>query len=114
MTVYKYCDVRGVDILNMLRIKVTQPEEFNDPFEFMPRIVGELSEAQAEEMFADEEFVRRQFEVLESRGGSFPGGYGVFRELFAQPSISSSDLRHVRVERADLDDTHFALVFRPA
>jgi hypothetical protein len=89
MIVYKYCDQRGVDILKMLRIKVTQPEEFNDPFEFTPRIVGELSEAQAEEMFADEEFVRAQFEILEARGGTLPGGYDAFREIFAQPFCRS-------------------------
>ena len=87
MTIYKYCDDRGVDILKNLLIKVTQPEEFNDPFEFTPRIVGELSEAQAEEMFVDEEFVRWQFEVLEVRGGSFPGGYDAFRKTFVQPFL---------------------------
>ena len=85
MTVYKYCDRRGVDILNMLRLKVTRPEEFNDPFEFTAAIVGELSEAQAEELFADEKFVRWQLDILEERGGSFPGGYDAFRKILADP-----------------------------
>jgi Protein of unknown function (DUF2971) len=85
MIAYKYCDERGVDVLKNLRIKITRPEEFNDPFEFSPRIVGELSEAQAEEMFADEEFVRQQFKILEDRGGNFAGGYDAFRKIFAQP-----------------------------
>jgi hypothetical protein len=85
MTIYKYCGARGVDILKHLRIKVTQPEEFNDPFEFTPRIIGELSEAQAGEMFADEEFVRQQLEIMERRGEKFPGGCEAFREFLACP-----------------------------
>jgi hypothetical protein len=35
---YKYCDTRGIDILQSLRLKVTPPIEFNDPFEFMPKL----------------------------------------------------------------------------
>jgi hypothetical protein len=86
MMVYKYCDHRGVDILQMLRIKVTQPDDFNDPFEFTPKIVGELTQAQAEELFADEKFVRQQLEIMEARGACFPGGYDAFRKIFAEPA----------------------------
>src|SRR5947209_7189839 len=35
---FKYCDQRGIDILQSLRLKVTPPIEFNDPFEFIPRV----------------------------------------------------------------------------
>jgi hypothetical protein len=35
---FKYCDQRGIDILQSLRLKVTPPIEFNDPFEFMPKV----------------------------------------------------------------------------
>lgn len=35
---FKYCDQRGIDILQSLRLKVTPSIEFNDPFEFMPRV----------------------------------------------------------------------------
>jgi len=35
---YKYCDTRGIDILQSLLLKVTPPIEFNDPFEFMPKL----------------------------------------------------------------------------
>jgi hypothetical protein len=35
---YKYCDPTGVDILNSLRLKVTPPNQCNDPFEFTPKL----------------------------------------------------------------------------
>jgi hypothetical protein len=35
---YKYCDGRGVDILRNLRLRVTQFDRFNDPFEITPRM----------------------------------------------------------------------------
>jgi hypothetical protein len=35
---FKYCDQRGIDILQSLRLKVTPPIRFNDPFEFMPKV----------------------------------------------------------------------------
>ena len=37
-TVFKYCDARGVEILTNLELKVTPPNQFNDPFEFMANI----------------------------------------------------------------------------
>jgi hypothetical protein len=37
-TVFKYCDARGLKILTDLEVKVTPPNEFNDPFEFMANI----------------------------------------------------------------------------
>lgn len=35
---FKYCDQRGIDILQSLRLAVTPPIRFNDPFEFMPKV----------------------------------------------------------------------------
>ena len=35
---FKYCDPRGVEILKHLKLKITPPIEFNDPFEFMPKV----------------------------------------------------------------------------
>src|ERR1700731_517510 len=92
--VYKYCDQRGVNILTNLRIKVSRPEDFNDPFEFTPKISGELSEAQTEALFADEDFVRWQLEIMELRGGKFPGGYDAFRKFFELASNRKELARH--------------------
>jgi hypothetical protein len=44
---YKYSNPLGVDILRNLRLKVTPPNEFNDPFELAPRMEPELSREQA-------------------------------------------------------------------
>ena len=34
---YKYCDLaRGLSILHKSRIRLTQPSDFNDPFELHP------------------------------------------------------------------------------
>ena len=38
-TIYKYCGVHGIKILKNLELKVTPPDQFNDPFEFTPRII---------------------------------------------------------------------------
>jgi Protein of unknown function (DUF2971) len=35
---FKYCDARGIDILQSLRLKVSPPNQFNDPFEFLPKV----------------------------------------------------------------------------
>jgi hypothetical protein len=44
---YKYCTPTGVDVLRNLRIKVTPPNQFNDPFELAPRMEQEMSREQA-------------------------------------------------------------------
>lgn len=40
---FKYCDAQGLDILQSLRLKVTPPNQFNDPFEFMPKVEFRIS-----------------------------------------------------------------------
>jgi hypothetical protein len=37
--VYKYCNTHGVDILQNLELKITPPNQFNDPFELTPHII---------------------------------------------------------------------------
>jgi len=38
-TVYKYCDSRGLDIIQNLELKITPANQFNDPFEFTPYVI---------------------------------------------------------------------------
>lgn len=38
-TVYKYCGEYGLKVLSDLELKITPPNEFNDPFEFTPKYV---------------------------------------------------------------------------
>lgn len=37
MILYKYCDERGIDLLKNARIKISDPSNINDPFEFLPQ-----------------------------------------------------------------------------
>jgi hypothetical protein len=41
MKLYRYFDKNGIDVLRNLRLKVSDPTKFNDPFEFLPGIIGE-------------------------------------------------------------------------
>jgi hypothetical protein len=55
LLVYKYCSWDSATrILNDLRLKVTPPAEFNDPFEFMPRMEHQLSQAAFEDLILGE------------------------------------------------------------
>jgi len=38
-TVFKFCRKHGLEILTNLELKVTPPNQFNDPFEFAPKMV---------------------------------------------------------------------------
>ena len=38
-TVYKFCRKYGLEVLSNLELKVTPPNQFNDPFEFTPKMV---------------------------------------------------------------------------
>jgi hypothetical protein len=44
MKLFYYCGVGGLKILENLEIKITSPNEFNDPFEFYPSPTGEQLE----------------------------------------------------------------------
>jgi hypothetical protein len=45
---FKYCNETGVLILKNLQLKVTPPNEFNDPFEFSPVVRNPNPKAHAE------------------------------------------------------------------
>lgn len=63
-SLFKYCDARGLDILQSLRLKVTPPKEFNDPFEFMPKVEFRISPAAIRKGMVSDKLLRdvwRQF-----------------------------------------------------
>lgn len=70
--IYKYCDRWGVDILRRLQLKVTPPNEFNDPFEFSPKSVGKLSLKAAKEQVTDHETMMLMFTQLGIPQTEFP------------------------------------------
>jgi hypothetical protein len=44
MILYKYCDEKGIDLLQNTRIKIANLAEINDPFEFLPQMDDEFDE----------------------------------------------------------------------
>ncbi len=49
MILYKYLRPARVDVLKHRRIRFTQPGDFNDPFEFRPKIRELASDAKLQE-----------------------------------------------------------------
>jgi hypothetical protein len=43
MKLCRYFDENGLDVLQNLRLKVSDPSKFNDPFEFLPSITGSIN-----------------------------------------------------------------------
>ncbi|HEV3385516.1 MAG TPA: DUF2971 domain-containing protein [Gemmata sp.] len=54
---WKYCATSALPMLINLQIKVTRPNEFNDPFEFTPAFYGTLTTADLERFYTDPEWV---------------------------------------------------------
>ena len=55
---WKYCGPQGLPLLETLLLKVTRPNEFNDPFELAPGVVGQVTVADLEKLYADPAWVR--------------------------------------------------------
>src|SRR6266436_3032130 len=81
---YKYCDHRGIDVLDRLRLKVTPPNRFNDPFEFTPQM-QELSSETALRYVLDEDAMREIYPKL-MQGGQFSGSFAAFRHEIGRRS----------------------------
>jgi len=69
-TVYKYCSGRGAAILENLEIKITPPNEFNDPFEFTPRMITSDPVRRAEGILNNEGHIGRLYNLLKSEKGT--------------------------------------------
>jgi hypothetical protein len=89
MILYKYCSPRGVDILESLRIKVTPPIEFNDPFEFTPQIVGTIPLQHIERMLTDPAFLSHAYPV-HMAAGTFSGSKTEFDHYMREQKTSQS------------------------
>lgn len=74
---FKYCDPRGLDIVQSLRLKVTPPDQFNDPFEFMPKVEFRVSPAAIRKGLVADKLLRRLWRDLypEMEFGTFRGLY---------------------------------------
>ncbi len=75
---FKYCDYRGLDILRNLRLKVTPPLYFNDPFEFTPYVVSTKPERKIDWLFGNEEEVEKMY--LKQLASGYIGDRQKFRK----------------------------------
>ncbi len=61
---YKYCTPSGIDILRNSRLKITPPNQFNDPFELAPRMQEELTREQALEVLTEPRILNATYQHL--------------------------------------------------
>jgi Protein of unknown function (DUF2971) len=61
-SLFKYCGARGVDILQSLRLKVSPPNQFNDPFEFLPKVDFCIDETAMKRVMTDRDLLRSEWE----------------------------------------------------
>ena len=92
---YKYLDHHGLDAIANLELKVTPPNEFNDPFEFIPRFVAET-----------EGDWQAFYQNSKKQSGFPPIGYDEFRRTY---SISRS-VATVRTKFQNLSSKLFAVL----
>jgi hypothetical protein len=54
---WKYCGVKATPILSSMEIKLTRPNEFNDPFEWSPAIAGVVTDDDVKRLFENPRWV---------------------------------------------------------
>jgi len=87
--VYKYCDQRGIDILRHRELKITPPNQFNDPFEFTPRVTCSNPHGEVKRLLRDKNTIKEIY--LEAKAdGAFVGNFRDFRRRFkkARPALT--------------------------
>lgn len=87
---FKYCDARGVDILQNLRLRVTPPIEFNDPFEFMPKVDMGFTRDGMEKRMSSRKLLRGIWRKIDSHLD-----FEAFREAYMK-ELHRPSARHVR------------------
>jgi hypothetical protein len=92
---YKYLDRYGLDAIANLELKVTPPNEFNDPFEFIPRFVAE-TEGDWQAYYA----------ISKKQAGFPPISYDDFRRTYS----ISRNVAAVRTVFQDLSSRLFAVL----
>src|SRR6266446_6038890 len=81
---YKYCDLRGLDILENRRVKVTPFNEFNDPFELAPRMrLDQATDVAKTSILKDQEILQLTYRQMNA-SGQFAGSYDDFLLFIGQ------------------------------
>ena len=76
---FKYCDPRGIDILESTRLKVTPPNDFNDPFEFTPKVEPQFSRLSVTRALSSSKLLKEIWKEL-----SPELDFDSFRELYTR------------------------------
>lgn len=79
-TVYKYCDAGGIKILENLELKITPPNQFNDPFEFTPRMICSVPNRRTREIVRTKAHLKTLYEG-EKAAGLFKGNFRQYRQF---------------------------------
>jgi hypothetical protein len=106
-TVYKYCDNHGVSVLRNLEFKITPPNQFNDPFEFTPRIICSDPHSYAKRILRNKAHIKDLYERL-IRCDGFVGSFRQFREHVRsdRPEMVRIMARGVPIVVADVQKEH--------
>lgn len=69
MIIYKYIDsCWGEKILDDQRIKISDPQDFNDPFEFLPRMRNDITDKEIEAKLKDPPFLKNYYQHCLKKG----------------------------------------------
>jgi hypothetical protein len=92
--VYKFCGSYGTDILRNLELKVTPPNQFNDPFEFTPRIICSDARGRATGIVMNKKHMKSLYQMLKAEGQFI----GTFRDFQRQSRFSLPKMAKVLAE----------------
>lgn len=77
--VYKYCRAFGADVLRNLELKITPPKEFNDQFEFTPKMICSDRVKLATRSLKNEHVQQTLYKMADSNR-EFSGSYPEFQQ----------------------------------
>ena len=77
--IYKYCNANGVKILQNLELKITPPNQFNDPFEFSPQTITSAPQREIKDALKNKVFLRELYS-REMQSGNFNGSFREYRK----------------------------------
>lgn len=95
---YKYTSTKfALATLRDLELKVTPPNEFNDPFEFSPHVTCSAPEREAKRILRSKRDIKEMYEQ-DKRIGDFAGNFREYRERLWSTLLPSDSTRGRRVD----------------
>lgn len=92
MILSKYTDIKGKDIIFNSRLKVSNPSDFNDPFEFALQLIKFTPTDIKRLVFKDKEILRKYFDSA-SQKGKINKSWKDFKNIFRSLPIEMRELR---------------------